>query len=32
MPLDTQGSKARHANVAGGAALWAVAGQKEGSL
>lgn len=27
MPLDTQVSKVRHANVAGGAALWAVAGQ-----
>lgn len=27
MPLDTQISKVRHANVAGGAALWAVAGQ-----
>lgn len=27
MPLDTQASKVRHANVAGGAALWAVAGQ-----
>lgn len=27
MPLDTQISKMRHANVAGGAALWAVAGQ-----
>lgn len=29
MPLDTQASKVRHANVAGGAALWAVAGQNE---
>ncbi|KTD30971.1 glycerol-3-phosphate binding periplasmic protein [Legionella moravica] len=29
MPLDTQASKIRHANVAGGAALWAVAGQNE---
>lgn len=27
MPLDTQVSKIRHANVAGGAALWAVSGQ-----
>ncbi|MBN9226057.1 MULTISPECIES: extracellular solute-binding protein [Legionella] len=27
MPLDTKVSKIRHANVAGGAALWAVAGQ-----
>lgn len=27
MPLDTQASPIRHANVAGGAALWAVAGQ-----
>jgi sn-glycerol 3-phosphate transport system substrate-binding protein len=27
MPLDTEVSKQRHANVAGGAALWAVAGQ-----
>ncbi|CAM3102566.1 glycerol-3-phosphate-binding periplasmic protein precursor [Legionella steigerwaltii] len=27
MPLDTKASKIRHANVAGGAALWAVAGQ-----
>ncbi|KTD40882.1 extracellular solute-binding protein [Legionella parisiensis] len=27
MPLDTEVSKLRHANVAGGAALWAVAGQ-----
>ncbi|KTC82535.1 extracellular solute-binding protein [Legionella cherrii] len=27
MPLDTEVSKVRHANVAGGAALWAVAGQ-----
>ncbi|KTC89437.1 extracellular solute-binding protein [Fluoribacter dumoffii] len=27
MPLDTEVSKKRHANVAGGAALWAVAGQ-----
>ncbi|MDR3503857.1 MAG: extracellular solute-binding protein [Legionella sp.] len=27
MPLDTQISKVRHPNVAGGAALWAVAGQ-----
>lgn len=27
MPLDTQISTVRHANVAGGAALWAVAGQ-----
>jgi sn-glycerol 3-phosphate transport system substrate-binding protein len=27
MPLDTQASSVRHANVAGGAALWAVAGQ-----
>ncbi|HHF7367169.1 TPA: extracellular solute-binding protein [Legionella bozemanae] len=27
MPLDTEASKLRHANVAGGAALWAVAGQ-----
>lgn len=27
MPLDTTVSKIRHANVAGGAALWAVAGQ-----
>lgn len=27
MPLDTRASKVRHANVAGGAALWAVAGQ-----
>lgn len=27
MPLDTLTSKVRHANVAGGAALWAVAGQ-----
>lgn len=27
MPLDTNISKERHANVAGGAALWAVAGQ-----
>ncbi|WP_298622053.1 extracellular solute-binding protein [uncultured Legionella sp.] len=27
MPLDTQVSKVRHANVSGGAALWAVAGQ-----
>lgn len=27
MPLDTQVSKVRHANVAGGAALWAVGGQ-----
>lgn len=27
MPLDTQISKIRHPNVAGGAALWAVAGQ-----
>ena len=29
MPLDTQASAVRHANVAGGAALWAVAGQSE---
>jgi sn-glycerol 3-phosphate transport system substrate-binding protein len=29
MPLDTQASKVRHANVAGGAALWAVAGQSQ---
>ena len=29
MPLDTQASPIRHANVAGGAALWAVAGQNE---
>lgn len=29
MPLDTQVSKVRHANVAGGAALWAVAGQND---
>ncbi len=29
MPLDTQASPIRHANVAGGAALWAVAGQTE---
>lgn len=29
MPLDTQASSVRHANVAGGAALWAVAGQKK---
>ncbi|AWN73341.1 extracellular solute-binding protein [Legionella anisa] len=27
MPLDTEVSKLRHANVAGGAALWAVGGQ-----
>lgn len=27
MPLDTQASSVRHANVAGGAALWAVGGQ-----
>lgn len=27
MPLDTESSKVRHANVAGGAALWAVGGQ-----
>lgn len=27
MPLDTKVSKVRHANVAGGAALWAVSGQ-----
>lgn len=27
MPLDTSVSKVRHANIAGGAALWAVAGQ-----
>lgn len=27
MPLDTEVSKVRHANVAGGAALWAVGGQ-----
>lgn len=29
MPLDTTVSSVRHANVAGGAALWAVAGQSE---
>ena len=29
MPLDTQASAVRHANVAGGAALWAVAGPKK---
>ncbi|BCA96461.1 glycerol-3-phosphate ABC transporter substrate-binding protein [Legionella antarctica] len=29
MPLDTQASPTRHANVAGGAALWAVNGQNE---
>ncbi|QMT59330.1 extracellular solute-binding protein [Legionella sp. PC997] len=29
MPLDTSVSQVRHANVAGGAALWAVAGQSE---
>ncbi|MGL5742850.1 MAG: extracellular solute-binding protein [Legionella sp.] len=29
MPLDTKISKVRHANVAGGAALWAVAGQTQ---
>lgn len=29
MPLDTQVSKVRYANVAGGAALWAVAGQTQ---
>jgi sn-glycerol 3-phosphate transport system substrate-binding protein len=29
MPLDTQISKVRHANVSGGAALWAVAGQSK---
>ena len=29
MPLDTQASAVRHANVAGGAALWAVTGQSE---
>lgn len=27
MPLDTKASTVRHANIAGGAALWAVAGQ-----
>lgn len=29
MPLDTQASQVRHANIAGGAALWAVAGQSQ---
>lgn len=29
MPLDTEASKVRHANVAGGAALWAVGGQSK---
>ena len=29
MPLDTQVSQVRHANVAGGAALWAVGGQSD---
>ncbi|MFI4919471.1 MAG: extracellular solute-binding protein [Legionellales bacterium] len=29
MPLDTEVSKVRHANAAGGAALWAVAGQTQ---
>ena len=29
MPLDTEISKVRHANIAGGAALWAVSGQTE---
>lgn len=29
MPLDTQVSPIRHANVAGGAALWAIAGQRK---
>lgn len=29
MPLDTEISKVRHVNVAGGAALWAVAGQSQ---
>ena len=29
MPLDTEVSQVRHANVAGGAALWAVAGQSD---
>ncbi|CAM2862762.1 extracellular solute-binding protein [Legionella worsleiensis] len=29
MPLDQKASKVRHANVAGGAALWAVAGQSQ---
>lgn len=29
MPLDTQASKVRHANVAGGAAIWVVSGQTD---